>query len=166
MTHEEFVQILYKANLKSLPVGIILLINVLFFGATDLGLLGHVDATGHWVLRGIFGFSLLMLLILLASTAITRSQIQKGTYPLLKAIKTGDRSFVAWYYEHRTIVVNQGPQPAVYRVRIHTRTGKRGEFVLKGTEVPAVFAYLHQHFPDAIVGYSKEKRAEYRQRRR
>ena len=163
MTHEEFLGLISKTSRKQIIGGIFILVFGLLLGAI---MLTGVDnpKTGTKIFIYILGAICLLIGIVMLRKAIqTQSQLKNRQHPLVNAINSGDTSYVAWFYEHK-VTANKVEATSAHQIWIYDRHNKFITISVKKSKVEELMGYLYQHFPAALVGYTDENKALYKQK--
>lgn len=123
-----------------------------------------IDEKGSMVGKLIFG----LIFFGLGAVVVVRKtgdyqKIVKGEFPILKAIKLGDKEFLLWaYHQQIDTTAGHGGQKvgSTYNVVFYDRDGKNETLVLRKTPPEEVLSYLSEVFPAARIGYTEEIKAE------
>jgi hypothetical protein len=89
------------------------------------------------------------------------ADVRKGRHEVVRAIQQGDSSYVLWFYEYITQVKNGGSD---HQVWIFGKDGRRFTIATNAKKAKEILEYLHQQFPPALYGYSKEFELLYEQK--
>lgn len=157
MNYEAFNILLSKSKIRMALIGGL----IALAGAAMLSslLVMHEPKIVYWIVTGIFlvlGFPILLL------SLRDLSRIKSGTWPLLKAIKEGDKDYLVWIYNNEIVSQVSGVDVGKSsNIVLYNRSGKMLQVVL-GKKASAsandVIGYLASAFPNAHVGYSDQTR--------
>lgn len=152
MNYNEFKSVLKKSSVKILVIGIV----ILFIGIPIVGANFFDESkTTYWIIGLLFiGLGLLMTIKPIRDV----SSINSDTHPILKAIKSGDKSYIVWIYVKEIISKVEGVNVGKSNnVVIVTKLNKMIELVLnKKTSTDELIAYVKSQFPDTLVGFTNE----------
>lgn len=157
MTDNEFQKALGGFSIATIITGICIflfgagLIALAITGADPKG-----NSTGQKVFLVLFGILCAAVGGLILFVQIRTSRwIKQGRHPLINAIKSGDTSFVLWFYEQIFKVKNGGSS---YQIWIMCNGNRH--FIInlgfKNSKAADIMKYLTEKFPSAVQGYSKE----------
>lgn len=91
-------------------------------------------------------------------------QIRTNQHPLIEAIEHDDQSYLLWVYNNQinTTLGSDGPVVGKsYNVSYYARGGENSEMVLRKKDSPEeLISYLSRCFPQALIGYTPEHKAQ------
>lgn len=158
MNYKELKSTLSSSNIKVSIIGII----VLFLGGLSISY-GLTNPKSSMIGLSIFGglFIGLGLLVLYGALPVL-IQIKSDTYPLLKAIKEGQKDYIIWVYNKQintTAGHGGGTLGSSQNIIFYNKEGKSTEITLGGKTSPdSVIQYLATEFPNIQIGYADDTR--------
>ncbi len=165
MERAEFEKLIGKSNVKSIVVGLFILV----FGVFIIWLMlsgadsemDDIPLGGMIVLWALAALTVFAGLLLIYIPVKTKRQINNGNHPILSAMDRNDHTFIVWIYEHITQVQGGGSNHQIY---IFLKNGKRINIGSNQNQSQEIIHYLSSEFPDAILGYSEENESLHKER--